>query len=155
MKKISTELADLKTSLAKANDQMAKLQGLVDNHDRGRDDEHSQASSPMDFLAKAEKALKWARTKSKVMETDSGLFADSCWNMCLDIFICDLKNELITISSVAHSSGIPMTTAVRYINVMAAQGLLEKTLNPSDQRMTFVSTSAAGKEKITKLLADR
>ena len=72
--------------------------------------------------------------------------------MCLDIYICGLKEERVTVSAIAHSSGIPMTTAMRYINVMVQQGLIEKTPNPADNRMIFVSLSSDCMEKIEKLL---
>lgn len=105
-----------------------------------------------ELVVRAENLLKWSRLKAQFLNLGTGLFSDSCWDMCLDIYICDLKEEQITVSSVAHSSGIPMTTAMRYINVMSEEGLLEKTPNPSDNRMVFVSTSASCKERISDVL---
>ncbi|MGB5483174.1 helix-turn-helix domain-containing protein, partial [Parasphingorhabdus sp.] len=59
----------------------------------------------------------------------------------------------VTVSAIAHSSGIPMTTAMRYINVMVEQGLIEKSPNPADNRMIFVSVSAGSMSKIESLLS--
>ena len=74
--------------------------------------------------------------------------------MCLDVYICSLKDERVTVSAIAHSSGIPMTTAMRYINVMVEQGLIEKAPNPADNRMIFVSVSPECIDKIENLLSN-
>lgn len=107
---------------------------------------------PSELRARAEHCLQWGRLKSRTLDIGNGLFSDSCWNMCLDIYICGLKDEQVTVSAVAHSSGIPMTTAMRYINVMVDQRLLEKSQNPDDNRMIFVTVSPEYQERIAALL---
>lgn len=155
MDEVSVEIAAIKSVLAQAAEKMEALDGLISSSNSI----DMQASLPSDnnikaeeLVRRAEKLLRWSRLKADTLNLGSGLFADSCWNMCLDVYICDLKDEKITVSSIAHSSGIPMTTAMRYINVMAEEGLLEKSPNPSDNRMIFISTSATCKEKISTIL---
>lgn len=157
MDEIRAEIASIKSALAQAAEKVDALDGLVARPEslvKSETAETPQQYSNTQLIARAEQLLAWSRFKAKTLSLGSGLFADSCWNMCLDIYICDLKEEQITVSSIAHSSGIPMTTAMRYINVMAEELLLEKTPNPSDHRMIFVSTSAACKEKISAILAN-
>ncbi len=155
MDQVSVEIAAIKQALAQASEKIQALDGLVTSSEDKPNDQLTPAAGNInaaELIHRAEKLLKWSRLKADTLNLGAGLFADSCWNMCLDTYICDLKGEKITVSSIAHSSGIPMTTAMRYINVMAEQGLLEKTQNPSDNRMIFISTSATCKDKVSTIL---
>lgn len=155
MDEVSAEIAAIKNAMALATEKVNTLSALITVSDKPVFADNMTASDEMDsagLIDRAEMMLRWSRLKASMLNMGAGLFADSCWNMCLDIYICDLKDEKITVSSIAHSSGIPMTTAMRYINVMAEEGLLEKSPNPSDNRMIFISTSTFCKDKISLIL---
>ncbi len=155
MDEVSVEIAAIKSALAQATEKMENLGGLIASSENKQPFVSLPATDNIDdleLIQRAERLLGWSRLKAETLNLGSGLFADSCWNMCLDVYICDLKDQKITVSSIAHSSGIPMTTAMRYINVMVEEGLLEKSPNPSDNRMIFISTSATCKEKISTIL---
>lgn len=155
MDEVSVEIAAIKSVLAQATEKMEALDGLITSSDKSQAPESVSSADNInteELVRRAEKLLRWSRLKAETLNLGSGLFADSCWNMCLDVYICDLKGNKITVSSIAHSSGIPMTTAMRYINVMAEEGLLEKSPNPSDNRMIFISSSATCKDKISTIL---
>ncbi|MEH6756236.1 MAG: hypothetical protein V7676_01845 [Parasphingorhabdus sp.] len=155
MGEVSVEIAAIKSALALATQKIAALDELIVSDDNAPRDQPLSADediSTEELVSRAEKLLEWSRFKSKTLNLGSGLFADSCWNMCLDVYICDLKDKQITVSSIAHSSGIPMTTAMRYINVMSAEGLLKKSPNPSDHRMIFISSTDICKDKISTIL---
>lgn len=155
MDEVSIEIAAIKSVLAQAKEKVDTLDYLIASSEIPQTNDASSSSdniSNEELIRRAEKLLQWSRLKAEMLNLGSGLFADSCWNMCLDVYICDLKDNKITVSSIAHSSGIPMTTAMRYINVMAEEGLLEKAPNPSDNRMIFISTSATCKDKISTIL---
>mgnify|MGYP000533644785 CR=1 FL=1 len=154
MDDVNEEIAALESLLSQGLEQVHAVKRLTSNGQTQTDkpDAEVKNANDADLVVRAEDLLKWSRLKAEYLNLGTGLFSASCWDMCLDIYICDLKNEQITVSSVAHSSGIPMTTAMRYINVMAEEGLLEKTPNPSDNRMVFVSTSPSCKERISDVL---
>lgn len=155
MDSVEAELAELRSTLRQANERFELLdRQLSDANSRIGEDQifFNEDLNRVDLIDRAEKHLHWGRLKSQTLDTGNGLFADSCWTMCLDIYICGLKGERVTVSAIAHSSGIPMTTAMRYINVMVEQGLIEKAPNPADNRMIFVSASPGCMEKIEKLL---
>lgn len=155
MNSVESELAKLRLTIEQAIEEFEILDKRISG------DGQLSSKDPLffgdkaiqdDLVGRAEKYLHWGRLKSRILDTGNGLFANSCWNMCLDIYICDLKDQRVTVSAIAHSSGIPMTTAMRYINVMVEQGLLTKTPNSADNRMIFVSVSADCSEKIEQLL---
>ncbi|AMO72148.1 helix-turn-helix domain-containing protein [Sphingorhabdus sp. M41] len=156
MDSIEADLAELRLTIKQANEKFEILDKKISDscgqlsNDRCSD---SKDLDPAGLIDRAEKFLHWGRLKSGALDTGNGLFADSCWNMCLDIYICGLKDEQVTVSAIAHSSGIPMTTAMRYINVMVEQGLLEKSSNPADNRMVFVAVSGECRKRIESLLS--
>ena len=157
MDSVEAELVELRLTMQQANEQIEKLDRRIAASNSQNDKEHPVVRKDLgdaDLIGRAQQHLLWGRRKSLALDTGNGLFADSCWNMCLDIYICGLKEERVTVSGIAHSSGIPMTTAMRYINVMAEQGLIKKTQNPADNRMTFVSLSTDCMNKIKSLLSD-
>lgn len=157
MNSVVAELAELRLTMQQASEQIENLDRRIADSRNEMDKEQPASSEELthsDLIERAQKYLLWGRRKSATLDNGNGLFADSCWNMCLDIYICGLKEERVTVSSIAHSSGIPMTTAMRYINVMVEQGLIQKTQNPDDNRMTFVSVSPDCMDRIRTLLCD-
>jgi hypothetical protein len=155
MDELSVEIAAIKAALAVASEKIDTLKDIAAVSDNMTSSETASLSDELGqqgLVGRAETMLRWSRFKTKTLDLGTGLFSDSCWDMCLDIYICDLKREQITVSSIAHSSGIPMTTAMRYINVMVEEGLLEKSPNPSDNRMIFISTSEICRDKISNVL---
>ncbi len=155
MNDLEAELAEVRLTIEQAIEKFQildrRISGEVEQPPSEQDFPDDQFNH-VDLIGRAEKYLQWGRLKSQILDTGNGLFANSCWNMCLDVFLCDLKDQRVSVSSIAHSSGIPMTTAMRYINVMVEQGLLEKTPNAADNRMIFVSVSEDCSEKIKELL---
>ncbi len=152
MGKVNEELAALESLLSQVQTKVDSVRQIAATDQSDESNSKPEVINDAELVVRAENLLKWSRLKAQFLNLGTGLFSDSCWDMCLDIYICDLKEEQITVSSVAHSSGIPMTTAMRYINVMSEEGLLEKTPNPSDNRMVFVSTSSSCKERISDVL---
>ncbi len=156
MDNFEAELAELRLTMQQAIERFEILDKRIADSDKPIGNKQiffNEDVNHVDLIDRAEKYLHWGRLKSRSLDTGNGLFADSCWIMCLDIYICDLKDKRVTVSAIAHSSGIPMTTAMRYINVMAEQGLIVKTPNPADNRMIFVSASLDCRKKIETLLS--
>ncbi|MEH6789228.1 helix-turn-helix domain-containing protein [Parasphingorhabdus sp.] len=160
MSSVEAELAELRLTIEQAIAKFDILDKRISNETEEPEARQTE-TDPIFFrdqvdqsalIDRAEKYLNWGRLKSRILDAGNGLFANSCWNMCLDVYICDLKDQRVTVSAIAHSSGIPMTTAMRYINVMVEQGLLTKTPNAADNRMIFVSISDDCAEKIEELL---
>ena len=56
------------------------------------------------------------------------------------------------ISALCIASGVPQTTALRYIYRLAELGLVEITDHPSDQRRTMVQLAAHVRPRIERLL---
>ena len=72
---------------------------------------------------------------------DPSWFCDATWNMLLDLKRAEIHGETVAISSLCIASGIPETTALRYINLMAEDEWIVRKADPQDGRRVFVDLS--------------
>jgi len=84
--------------------------------------------------------LQARRLRGDYLETD--LFADPVWDMLLDLMAAQLEGKKVAVSSLCIASAVPPTTALRWIGVMADQGLIVRTADPKDRRRAHVALGA-------------
>mgnify|MGYP000315486358 CR=1 FL=1 len=80
----------------------------------------------------------------------SRLFADPAWDMLLDLAAAHAENKRVSVSSLCIASGVPPTTALRWINEMIAGGWLVRRQDELDRRRAFVELS----DRAMRALAD-
>src|SRR5437899_12878981 len=61
-----------------------------------------------------------ARTRRKQFFKAS-LFSDPAWDILLDLFAAEQEGRRVTVSVVGLGSGIPQTTALRWINALESE----------------------------------
>ena len=79
----------------------------------------------------------------------AAMLGDPAWEILLDL--ADAGS--LKTSAVGASTRIPLTTALRYIDMLESRGLVERQGNQSDARLTVVSLSEAGREAVERCLA--
>jgi len=70
---------------------------------------------------------------------DSELFADPAWDMLLDLAAARAEHTRVSVTSLCIASGVPPTTALRWIGQMTEVGLLERVKDESDRRRVFIA----------------
>lgn len=94
------------------------------------------------------------RERARREEFFSGdLFAEPAWDILLDLFAAKRASELRSIKAVCLSSHVPEATALRYIELLAAQGLVERTPDRFDRRRKYLSLTALGERRMQDYLA--
>jgi CheY-like chemotaxis protein/DNA-binding MarR family transcriptional regulator len=78
------------------------------------------------------------------------LFSDPCWEMLLDLYDAQLDEAEVTVSSLGAASGVPLTTALRRMDVLQKHGFIERLIDPDDRRRTIVKLSAPGSAAVEK-----
>src|SRR5471032_1049295 len=78
------------------------------------------------------------------------LFSDPCWEMLLDLYDAQLDEAEVTVSSLGAASGVPLTTALRRMEVLQKHGFIERLVDPDDRRRTIVRLSATGLAAVEK-----
>lgn len=69
---------------------------------------------------------------------DGELFADPAWDMLLDLTAARVEHVRVSVTSLCIASGVPPTTALRWISQMTEAGLLERIEDETDRRRAFI-----------------
>src|SRR3546814_14694380 len=77
---------------------------------------------------------------------DGALFADPAWDMLLDLTASRAEHVRVSVTSLCIASGVPPTTALRWIGQMVDAGLFVRTADGVDKRRAFVALSAQAAE---------
>ncbi|QDP20420.1 winged helix DNA-binding protein [Sphingomonas xanthus] len=72
---------------------------------------------------------------------DDVLFADPAWDILLDLYMAELQQRRVTVSSLCVGANVPQTTALRWIKLMTDQGLLRRLDDTTDARRKIIELS--------------
>ena len=75
----------------------------------------------------------------------SELFADPAWDMLLDLYLSEIIQRRVSVSSLCIASNVPGTTALRWIASLECEGLVDRTSDPFDKRRYFMSLTDKGR----------
>lgn len=78
----------------------------------------------------------------------SEYFADPVWDMLLDLYAAHHEERLVSVSSLCLASGVPQTTALRWIKTLTADGSLIRSRDDSDGRRVYVQLGSGMHEKL-------
>lgn len=81
---------------------------------------------------------------------DDGLFADPAWDILLDLTAARAEHERVSVTSACIASGVPSTTALRWIQQLLEIGLLDRTEDDRDRRRAFISLSDSAAERMAR-----
>lgn len=79
---------------------------------------------------------------------DASLFSDPAWDMLLDLMLAHLSGKKVYVTSLCIAAGVPIATAFRRIEDLAAKGLVTKTRDSKDTRRVFVELTDSGIQKM-------
>lgn len=85
---------------------------------------------------------------------DPRLFADPAWDMMLDLLAAQLERRPVGVSSLCLASGVPPTTALRWIGILTDRGILERRGDVADGRRVFIDLSGAAAARLQACLSD-
>jgi hypothetical protein len=85
---------------------------------------------------------------------DGDLFADPAWDMLLDLTAARAERTRVSVTSLCIASGVPPTTALRWIGQMVEAGLFERVEDEADRRRAFVALTDKAAEAMARFFAD-
>ncbi len=101
-------------------------------------------------LALATEIYRFRRKRAEFFNND--LFADPGWDILLELYRLRLEGRRASVKSICIASEVPSTTALRWINILIAQGLLHRTNDAHDHRVRWISLSDSGYTSMRDLL---
>lgn len=81
---------------------------------------------------------------------DGELFADPAWDILLDLTAARAEHTRVSVTSLCIASGVPPTTALRWISQMTEAGLLERVEDEADRRRAFIQLSDRAAEAMAR-----
>jgi hypothetical protein len=85
---------------------------------------------------------------------DGELFADPAWDILLDLTAARAEHTRVSVTSLCIASGVPPTTALRWIGQMTEAGLLERIEDEADRRRAFIALSDRAAEAMARYFAE-
>ena len=85
---------------------------------------------------------------------DGELFADPAWDMMLDLTAARVEHQRVSVTSLCIASGVPPTTALRWIGQMVEAGLFERVEDESDRRRAFIQLSDRAADGMARYFAE-
>lgn len=98
------------------------------------------------------KILRERQLRARYFESD--LFADPAWEMLLDLAAARAEHKLVSVTSLTIASGVPSTTALRWIAHMVDVGLFARIEDVVDRRRTYVVLTEKGVSAIARYFHD-
>lgn len=117
----------------------------------------SQPSDPDGYdevvLVQVARSLyKIRRSRSRVLSAD--LFAEPAWDMLLDLFIQRSNGRRVTITSLCIASGVPSTTALRWITELIESDLVTRVDSEHDRRKAYIILTDRGFREMRSILIE-
>jgi hypothetical protein len=85
---------------------------------------------------------------------DGELFADPAWDMLLDLTAARAEQAKVSVTSLCIASGVPPTTALRWIGQMTEAGLLKRIEDETDRRRAFIALTDKAIEAMSAYFAE-
>lgn len=98
---------------------------------------------PRRYLELARKAYAMRRKREAIFNNPD-LFGEPAWDILLDLFIAAGEGKTVSVSSACIGSAAPATTGLRWLGVLADEGLVLRENDPEDQRRVMVRLTPAG-----------
>jgi hypothetical protein len=131
-------LMDLVSSIKKIEDYL-----IVHDAEKLNQDEWPIAAGRSSFYLWLKETY-WRRSlRSKYFNQDY-FTGEAAWNILLDLASSHIEGKLISVTSACLASGVPPTTALRWISLLIDDGMVEKENDYSDKRRTFMRISERG-----------
>jgi DNA-binding MarR family transcriptional regulator len=110
--------------------------------DNGRSTEIGRGRLPKLTDHDLQKIIDARRLRARFFEDN--LFADPAWDILLDLYRAHLAQQRICVTSVCFGAGVPVSTALRWLNALEERNLAKRSQDPLDGRRYFVELTDKG-----------
>jgi hypothetical protein len=110
------------------------------------------ARSPLPDPRLVRRIIRQRQLRSRFFDGD--LFADPAWDMLLDLTAARAEHTRVSVTSLCIASGVPPTTALRWIGQMSEAGLLRRVEDETDRRRVFITLSDDAAEAMARYFAE-
>ncbi len=91
------------------------------------------------YLEKARTLYIQRRERERAFGGVARMFDEPVWDMLLDLFVAHETGERISISNACLGACVPITTALRWIRTMEADGVVRCWQSEQDKRVRYIA----------------
>jgi hypothetical protein len=84
------------------------------------------------------------RSMRRAFFSDDYMFGEPGWDILIDLCAAEIDGKRISITSSCLASGVAITTALRWIQVLQKDGYLERVPDEGDKRRSWLRISESG-----------
>lgn len=90
--------------------------------------------------------------KARLKFFDSDLFFDPTWAILLDLYQSEMLGKQLSVTSICLGSGVPNTTALRYLRILEKREYILRVSDDTDRRRIFVRLTQRAREAMVSYL---
>lgn len=105
------------------------------------------------FLAQIARSFYKIR-RSRIQFLPADLFAEPAWDMLLDLFIQRSMGRRVSVTSLCIASGVPPTTALRWVSGLIENELVVRIESDQDRRKAYIVLTEKGFRAMRSVLID-
>ena len=94
----------------------------------------------------------YAERRARERYLPASLFGDPGWDILLDLMIAAERGLDISVTSACIAGQVPATTALRWLQLLEAEGLVERVADATDGRRSFVRLTESGHARVAACL---
>jgi DNA-binding MarR family transcriptional regulator len=96
-----------------------------------------------------------ARRRARHREIEHKLALEADWNILLDLYHLSCQGKSVSISSACLASGVPPTTALRYLDVLIVSNMIERYSDIEDRRRFYIRFTRKGLERFQATISSQ
>lgn len=128
LSRLLSRVADMSSSLNEA-----LSSGAVSDH---RDPPNNALSTRQSVLALAKQMSAFRRDRAKLLPAN--LFGEPAWDILLELFVMRMEDRQVRVKNACIASGVPATTALRWISILERRKLISSAMDASDHRVRWL-----------------
>ena len=113
-----------------------------------------KATSPEQrhILCESARQIRYARDR-RAESFDQNIFGEPAWDILLALYTIDGDRRRLNTRELCELAGVALTTALRWLDSLEEQGMVERAPNPFDQRMVYIELADKGRAAMDSYLS--
>jgi DNA-binding MarR family transcriptional regulator len=136
--------SDVDNLLTQLRDLSTRLSGVL------RPADPNSISEPM-LHSQVTNILRLRRQRNKLFGGD--LFGEPAWDILLELYAAAGNGRKLSVSGACYASGVPVTTALRWILRLEKDGWIRRTEDPLDKRRSWLMLCDDTEKKMCEFLS--
>jgi len=92
------------------------------------------------------RVIRQRQLRSRFIEGE--FFADPAWDMLLDLAAARVEGKQVSVTSLCIASGVPPTTALRWIGALVQANLFQRVCDENDRRRAFIELTGDAADRL-------